>query len=84
MKNTLLALALFAFAGTAASAQQGPGAVAKGQKTTCPAMAAAQCTRGMASGNTAGMPACCRAKMAKMATASAATAQVKAPVTKTM
>ncbi len=83
MKNTLLALALFAFAGTAASAQQGPGTLAKSKKAACPAMAAAQCTR-MASGNTAGMPACCRAKMAKMATASAATAQAKAPVAKTM
>ncbi|MFD1470363.1 hypothetical protein ACFQ48_19200 [Hymenobacter caeli] len=84
MKNTLLALALFAFAGTATFAHETPGKPAKGKKDNCPAMAAAQCTRGMASGNTAGMPACCRAKMAKMAAASAATAQVKAPVTKTM
>ena len=83
MKNTLLALALFAFAGTTTFAHETPGKTAKGKKDTCPAMAAAQCTR-MASGNTAGMPACCRAKMAKMAAASANTAQVKAPVTKTI
>ncbi len=63
MKNTLLALALFAFAGTTAFAHETPGKPAKGKKDNCTA-AAAQCTKGMASGNMAGMPACCRAKMA--------------------
>ncbi len=81
MKNTLLALALFAFAGTTAFAHEGPGKTGKGKNDSCPGMAAAKCTRSMATGNTAGMPACCRAKMAK---ASAATAQMKTPMTKTM
>ncbi|MGI4884077.1 MAG: hypothetical protein ACRYFR_03865 [Janthinobacterium lividum] len=81
MKNTLLALALFA-AGTTAFAHEGPGKPAA-KKDNCTGATAAQCTKGMtAGGNMAGMPACCRAKMAA-AKAAGAPATAK-PLAKTM
>ena len=43
MKNTLLALALFAFAGPAAFAHEGPGKTAKGKKAACTGMAGGTC-----------------------------------------
>ncbi len=82
MKNALLALALFAFAGTTAFAQEGPGKMAKGKKAVCTGATVAQCTKSMASGNMAGMPACCRAKMAAAKTAGAPA--VAKPMAKTM
>ena len=81
MKNTLLALALFA-SGTTAFAHSGPGKpVAK--KDNCTGATAAMCAKGMtAGGKMDGMPACCRAKMAAAKTAGApATAK---PMAKTM
>ncbi len=69
MKNTLLALALFATSATA-FAHPGPGKPTA-KKDNCTGATAAQCTKGMASGNMAGMPACCRAKMAAAKTAGA-------------
>ena len=83
MKNTLLALALFAFVGSAA-AHDGDGKNAKGKKDNCTGAAATKCEKGMASGKMDGMPACCRAKMAAAKAATPATATVKAPATKSM
>lgn len=47
MKNTLLALALFAFAGTTAFAHEGPGKTAKGKKATCSMAGGTCCMKGM-------------------------------------
>lgn len=59
MKKSLLALALLASAATASFAHDGDKP-AKGKKADhCTGLAAAKCEQGMA-----GMPACCRAKMA--------------------
>ncbi|OGX81056.1 hypothetical protein [Hymenobacter coccineus] len=80
MKNTLLALALFATSATV-FAHTGPGKPAA-KKDNCTGMAATQCTKGMATGNMAGMPACCRAKMAAAKTAGAPAASK--PMAKTM
>ena len=78
MKKSLLALALLASAATA-FAHDGDKP-AKGKKADhCTAAAAAKCEKGMAGTSMAGMPACCRAKMAAMKTAPA-TAATKAPV----
>lgn len=62
-KKSLLSLALLASAATA-FAHDGDKP-AKGKKADhCTAAAAAKCEQGMAGTSTAGMPACCRAKMA--------------------
>jgi hypothetical protein len=84
MKKSLLAFALLASAATA-FAHDGDKPT-KGKKDNCTGMAATKCEKGMASGNMAGMPACCRAKMAaaKAATPATATANTKAPVVKAM
>ena len=82
MKKSLLAFALLASAATA-FAHDGDKP-AKGKKDNCTGVAAAQCSKGMASGKMAGMPACCQARMAKMAAAQSATAATKAPVTKSL
>lgn len=81
MKKTLLAFALFASAATA-FAHDGDKPAAKGKKADhCTAAAAAKCEKGMTAGaSMEGMPACCRAKMAAMKTATPATATTKAPV----
>ncbi len=47
MKNTLLALALFAFAGTTAFAHEGPGKMAKGKKAACSMAGGTCCMKGM-------------------------------------
>ena len=84
MKKTLLALALLASAATASFAHDGDKP-AKGKKADhCTGMAAAKCEQGMAGPSTAGMPACCRAKMAAAKAATPATAQAKAPVVKSL
>jgi hypothetical protein len=80
MKKSLLALALLASAATA-FAHDGDKP-AKGKKNDhCTAAAAAKCEQGMAGTSMAGMPACCRAKMAAKAgattTATAKTNPVK-------
>lgn len=61
MKNSLLALALFAFVGTAA-AHDGPGKTAKGKKAKTES-----CTKGMA-----GSSSCCMKGGAKATTTAAA------------
>lgn len=75
MKNSLLALALFAFVGTA-SAHDGKNPHSHGKKgkgkEACTAEAKASCTKAMA--GTAGTPSCCMKGGAK------ATAATKAPV----
>jgi hypothetical protein len=64
MKNALLALCLFAFAGTA-TAHEGDKAAAKGKKKeTCSTEMAAKCAK---PGATAGTPSCCMKKGAKTA-----------------
>ena len=74
MKKSLLALALLASAATASFAHDGDKP-AKGKKADhCTGLAAAKCEQGMAGSSLAGMPACCRAKMA----AAKATTPVKA------
>ena len=79
MKKSLLALALFASAATA-FAHDGDKP-AKGKKDNCTGATAAKCEKGMTAGaSMAGMPACCRAKMAAMKAATPATATTKAPV----
>jgi hypothetical protein len=82
MKKSLLALALLASVAT--SFAHDGDKPAKGKKDNCTGVAAAQCTKGMGSGNMAGMPACCRAKMAAAKAATPATAANKAPVGKSM
>ncbi|RYY08929.1 MAG: hypothetical protein EOO36_23055, partial [Cytophagaceae bacterium] len=84
MKKTLLAFALLASAATA-FAHDGDKPAAKGKKADhCTAAAAAKCSTGMtASGKMDGMPACCRAKMAAMKSATPASASAK-PVVKSM
>ncbi len=47
MKNALLALALFAAAGTAAFAHEGPGKTAKGKKAACSMAGGTCCMKGM-------------------------------------
>ncbi len=84
MKKTLLAFALLAFVGSA-SANDGTKPKAKAKKAEhCTAAAAAKCEKDMAGTDMAGMPACCRAKMAARAAAPNATAQAAKPVVKTM
>ena len=85
MKKSLLAFALLVSAATA-FANDGTKPTAKAKKADhCTGAAAAKCEKGMtASASMAGMPACCRAKMAAMKTAAPATATTKAPVTKSM
>jgi len=62
MKNALLALCLFAFAGTA---HEGDKAAAKGKKKeACSTEMAAKCAK---PGTTAGTPSCCMKKAAKTA-----------------
>jgi hypothetical protein len=76
MKKSLLALALLASAATA-FAHDGDKP-AKGKKNDhCTAAAAAKCEKGMAGTSMAGMPACCRAKMAAAKAGAPATAEVK-------
>lgn len=82
MKKSLLALALLASAATA-FAHDGDKP-AKGKKADhCTAAAAAKCEKGMAGTSTAGMPACCKAKMAAKAS-QAATAEVKTASVKSL
>ena len=77
MKNTLLALALFAFAGTTAFAHEGDKDGKKGKKKeACTAEAKSHCAQ--ASAGTATMPSCCMKKGAK--TAATTTPAEKAPV----
>jgi hypothetical protein len=81
MKKSLLAFALLASAATA-FAHDGDKPTAKGKKADhCTAAAAAKCEKGMAGTSMAGMPACCRAKMATVKAAMPATAEVKAKPT---
>ena len=78
MKNTLLALALFAFAGTSAFAHEGKGDHThgkKGKKEACTTEAKSHCAQ--ATAGTAAMPSCCMKKGAKTA---AVTPAEKAPV----
>jgi hypothetical protein len=82
MKKSLLAFALLASAATG-FAHDGDKPT-KGKKDNCTGVAATKCEKGMASGNMAGMPACCRAKMAAAKAATPATATTKAPVVKAM
>ena len=64
MKNALLALCLFAFAGTA-TAHEGHDAGKKGKKKeACTAEMAAKCAK---TGATVGKPSCCMKKAAKTA-----------------
>ncbi|SHM00450.1 hypothetical protein [Hymenobacter psychrotolerans] len=79
MKNALLALALFAFVGSA-SAHEGDKAAKKGKsKEACSTEMKANCAK---EGNTAGTPSCCMKKGAKTAAATPATPA--APAVKTM
>jgi hypothetical protein len=74
MKNTLLALALFAFAGTTAFAHDGHDKDGKkGKKASCSTEAKASCTKDMKGGMAGG--SCCM-KGGKTASAKAET---KAP-----
>ncbi|MVN75642.1 hypothetical protein GO988_04815 [Hymenobacter sp. HMF4947] len=82
MKKSLLALALLVSAATA-FAHDGDKP-AKGKKDACTGVAAAKCEKGMAGASMAGMPACCRAKMAAAKAATPATAANKAPVVKSL
>ena len=80
MKKSLLALALLASAATTALAHDGDKP-AKGKKADhCTAAAAAKCEKGMAGTSMAGMPACCRAKMAAAKASQPATAEAKTMV----
>jgi hypothetical protein len=77
MKKSLLALALLASAVTTSFAHDGDKP-AKGKKSDhCTAAAAAKCEKGMAGTSMAGMPACCRAKMAAAKATTPTTAEVK-------
>lgn len=72
MKKTLLALALFAFAGTSAFAHDGHDKDGKkGKKATCSTEAKASCSKDM-KGSMAGGHSCCM-KGGKTAAAPAAT-----------
>jgi hypothetical protein len=83
MKKSLLALALLASAATA-FAHDGDKP-AKGKKADhCTAAAAAKCEKGMAGPNMAGMPACCKAKMAAAKASAPATAEVKTAAVKSL
>ena len=83
MKKSLLALALLASAATA-FAHDGDKP-AKGKKADhCTGVAAAKCEKGMAGTSMAGMPACCRAKMAAAKASPAATAEVKTASVKSL
>ena len=83
MKKTLLALALLATASTA-FANDGTKPVAKAtKKDNCTGASAAMCSKGMAGTSMAGMPACCRARMAARAAAAPVAAQAK-PVVKSL
>lgn len=83
MKKSLLAFALLASAATA-FAHDGDKP-AKGKKAdNCTGVAAAKCEKGMAGTSMAGMPACCRAKMAAAKAATPATATAKTVVVKSM
>lgn len=62
MKNTLLALALFATAGTAAFAHEGPAKTAKGKKAACSMAGGTCCMKGM---KTAAVKSSAKAPMAK-------------------
>jgi hypothetical protein len=76
MKKSLLALVLLASAATA-FAHDGDKP-AKGKKADhCTGVAAAKCEKGMAGASMAGMPACCRAKMAAAKASPPATAEMK-------
>lgn len=84
MKKTLLALALLASAATTAFAHDGDKPV-KGKKADhCTGVAAAKCEKGMAGTSMAGMPACCRARMAAAKAAAPATATAKTAVVRSM
>jgi hypothetical protein len=84
MKKSLLALALLASAATASLAHDGDKP-AKGKKADhCTGAAAAKCEKGMAGASTAGMPACCKAKMAAAKASAPATAVAKATDTKSL
>jgi hypothetical protein len=83
MKKSLLAFALLASAATA-FAHDGDKP-AKGKKADhCTAAAAAKCEKGMAGTSMAGMPACCRAKMAAAKATQPATAEVKTAAIKSL
>lgn len=83
MKKSLLALALLASAATA-FAHDGDKP-AKGKKNDhCTGVAATKCEKGMAGTSTAGMPACCKAKMAAAKTAAPATAAAKTTAVKSL
>ena len=83
MKKFLLAFALLASA-TTTFAHDGDKP-AKGKKADhCTGVAAAKCEKGMAGTSMAGMPACCRAKMAAAKAATPATAEAKTAVIKSM
>ena len=83
MKKTLLALALLASAATA-FANDGTKPTAKAtKKDNCTGATAAKCEAGMAGTSMAGMPACCRAKMAARAAATT-TASATKPVVKSL
>jgi len=83
MKKSLLALALLASAATA-FAHDGDKP-AKGKKNDhCTAAAAAKCEKGMAGTSTAGMPACCKAKMAAAKASASATAAAKTSAVKSL
>ncbi|QKG52474.1 hypothetical protein [Hymenobacter sp. BRD67] len=76
MKKSLLAFALFASTATA-FAHDGDKP-AKGKKADhCAGVAATNCEKGMAGISMAGMPACCKAKMAAAKASAPATAEVK-------
>lgn len=83
MKKSLLALALLASAATA-FAHDGDNKPGKGKKDACTGVAAVKCEKGMAGASMAGMPACCRAKMAAAKAATPATAANKASVVKSL
>ncbi len=84
MKKSLLAFALLASAATASFAHDGDKP-AKGKKADhCTGVAAAKCEKGMAGTSMAGMPACCRAKMAAAKAATPATAEAKVAVVKSL
>ncbi|HEX8349689.1 MAG TPA: hypothetical protein VF598_06995 [Hymenobacter sp.] len=78
MKNALLALALFAFVGTASAHDDKDSKGKKAKKETCSAEMKAHCAM---AGSAAGVPACCAKKSGKMAsvktTVPAATAAQK-------
>ncbi|WP_303311604.1 hypothetical protein [Hymenobacter sp. BT730] len=78
MKNALLALALFAFVGTASATEGEKGA--KKTKKACPTAMQAKCSKEMAASGAA----CCVKKGAKTTTAAATPAPAAKPVTKSL